>query len=78
MKNIFGDNHGLDEKSVDFITKALETAITNVKEKKIFESGFKPEPLKDNEFYVVFDLFLEKKEPKLKSKSSQSTPTVLF
>lgn len=26
MKNIFGDNHGLDEKSVDFITKALEKA----------------------------------------------------
>ena len=26
MKNLFGDNHGLDEKSVDFITKALEKA----------------------------------------------------
>lgn len=26
MKNIFGDNHGLDEKSVDFISKAIEKA----------------------------------------------------
>ncbi len=26
MKNLFGDNHGLDEKSVDFLTKALEKA----------------------------------------------------
>lgn len=24
MKNIFGDNHGLDEKSVEFISKAIE------------------------------------------------------
>lgn len=26
MKNMFGDNHGLDEKSVDFISKAIEKA----------------------------------------------------
>jgi uncharacterized coiled-coil DUF342 family protein len=26
MKNIFGDNHGLDERSVDFISKAIEKA----------------------------------------------------
>jgi hypothetical protein len=26
MKNLFGDNHGLDEKSVEFITKAIEKA----------------------------------------------------
>lgn len=38
------------------IVNALEKAIKNVKENKIFESGFKPETLKDNEFYVAFDL----------------------
>ncbi len=26
MKNLFGDNHGLDEKSVEFISKSLEKA----------------------------------------------------
>ena len=26
MKNLFGNNHGLDEKSVDFISKAIEKA----------------------------------------------------
>lgn len=26
MKNLFGDNHGLDEKSVDFLTSAIEKA----------------------------------------------------
>lgn len=26
IKNMFGDNHGLDEKSVDFISKAIEKA----------------------------------------------------
>jgi chromosome segregation ATPase len=26
MKNLFGDNHGLDEKSVEFLTKAIEKA----------------------------------------------------
>jgi FtsZ-binding cell division protein ZapB len=26
MKNLFGDNHGLDEKSVDFLVKAIEKA----------------------------------------------------
>jgi chromosome segregation ATPase len=26
MKNLFGENHGLDEKSIDFISKAIEKA----------------------------------------------------
>lgn len=35
---------------------ALKTAIKSVKENKYFESGFKPQPLKEHEFYVAFDL----------------------
>lgn len=38
------------------ILQALDQAIHSVKDKKYFESGFVPEPLKDNEFYVGFDL----------------------
>lgn len=38
------------------ILQALEKAIKRVKVDKLFESGFKPEPLKYNEFYVIFDL----------------------
>lgn len=39
------------------VIKALEKAIKSVKENKYFESGYNPnEKLKDNEFYVVFDL----------------------
>lgn len=39
-----------------YILQALKTAIKSVKENKYIESGFKPEPLKEGEFYVVFDL----------------------
>ena len=38
------------------ILEALKKAIKIVKEDKVFESGFKAEKLKENEFYVVFDL----------------------
>lgn len=39
------------------VIKALEKAIKSVKENKYFESGYNPnKKLKDNEFYVVFDL----------------------
>lgn len=39
-----------------YILQALKMAIKNVKENKYIESGFKPEALKDDEFYVAFDL----------------------
>jgi len=38
------------------VLNALQTAIDNVKEKKIFEHKFVQEPLKNDEFYVAFDL----------------------
>ena len=44
------------KKKDEQILKNLRIAIDNVKNKKVFESGFKPEKLKENEFYIVFDL----------------------
>lgn len=39
------------------VLKALEKAVKSVKENRYFESGYNPqEKLKENEFYVVFDL----------------------
>jgi hypothetical protein len=51
-----GQTYEMIRRKDQFILQALEIAIKNVKEKKYFESGFVPETLKDNEFYVVFDL----------------------
>ncbi|MFN8577586.1 MAG: NIF family HAD-type phosphatase [Candidatus Sericytochromatia bacterium] len=39
-----------------YVLQALKMAIKSVKENKYIESGFKLEPLKDDEFYVAFDL----------------------
>jgi len=51
-----GKTYSMFKGKDQFIVKALEMAIKNVKEKKYFESGFAAETLKDGEFYVVFDL----------------------
>jgi hypothetical protein len=51
-----GKSYDMFKRKDIFILQALEMAIKSVKQNKYFESGFVPEPLKDNEFYVVFDL----------------------
>ncbi|MEK7432248.1 MAG: NIF family HAD-type phosphatase [Cyanobacteriota bacterium] len=52
-----GDTYNLFKNKDTIVLKALKTAIKNVKENKVFESGFKGnEKLEPWEFYVVFDL----------------------
>ena len=50
------ETYEMFKKKDQYIIQALKLAIKSVKEKKYIESGFVPEKLKDNEFYVVFDL----------------------
>jgi len=38
------------------VLDALQSALERVKKERQFESGFRPQPLKPHEFYVVFDL----------------------
>lgn len=50
------ETYNMFKKKDEYVLQALKMAIKNVKEKKYIESGFVAEPLKENEFYVVFDL----------------------
>ncbi len=51
-----GKTYNMVKNKDSYILKALKTAIQNVKAKKIFKSGFTYQILKQDEFYVVFDL----------------------
>lgn len=51
-----GKTTAMVENKDPYFVAALEMAIERVKKDKVFESGFKPEKLGENEFYVVFDL----------------------
>lgn len=52
-----GKSHKLFKNKDTLVITALEKAIKSVKENRYFESGYNPnEKLKENEFYVVFDL----------------------
>ncbi len=48
--------YNMFKKKDEYIIQALEMAIKSVKEKKFIESGFTPQKLKYNEFYIAFDL----------------------
>lgn len=50
------ETYNMFKKKDEYIIQALKIAIKSVKEKKYIESAFKPEVLKDNEFYIAFDL----------------------
>lgn len=51
-----GNSQNLFKYKSQIVVDTLKQAIKNVKENKYFESGFKQETLKPNEFYVAFDL----------------------
>lgn len=51
-----GKSQELFKYKSQIVIDALKNAIKSVKENKYFESGFKPESLKEHEFYVAFDL----------------------
>lgn len=51
-----GKSQELFKYKSQLVIDALKNAIKSVKENKYFESGFKPESLKEHEFYVAFDL----------------------
>lgn len=46
----------LFQKRDPLVLQALEKAVNKVKKDKFFESGFVPKPLKEHEFYAVFDM----------------------